>query len=53
MGTQPYLFREDFGAKAKEKLEAAAVLLKKAMYPQPCKGKLGFSGGYPHNYSGS
>ena len=50
-GTQPYLFGEDFGAKAKEKLEAAAVL-KKAIYPQPSKGKLGYSGGYPHKYSG-
>ena len=51
-GTQPYLFGEDFGAKAKKKLEAAAVL-KKAIYPQPSKRKLGFSGGYPHKYSGS
>ena len=40
-GTQLYLFGEDFGAKVKKKLEAAAVL-KKVMYPQPCKEKLGF-----------
>ena len=51
-GTQPNLFGEDFGAKAKEKLEAAAVL-KKTIHPQPSQGKLGFSGGYPHKYSGS
>ena len=41
VGTQLYLFGEDFGAKVKKKLEAAAVL-KKAMYPQPCKEKLDF-----------
>ena len=49
-GAQSYLFGEDFGAKAKEKLEAAAVL-KKAMYPQSSKAKSDFSGGYPRKFS--
>ena len=33
-GTQPYLFGEDFGAKAKEKLEAAAVQRKWSTHNQ-------------------
>ena len=51
-GTQPNLFGENFGAKAKEKLEAATVL-KKTIYPQPSQGKLGFSGRYPASTVGA
>ena len=35
-GTQPFLFGEDFGVKAKEKLDAAAAL-RKVVYQQPAK----------------
>ena len=35
-GTQPFLFGEDFGVKAKEKLDAAAVL-RKVVYQQPAR----------------
>ena len=44
---QPFLFWEDFGLKAKEKLDVAAAL-KKVVYQQPAKGK---SGGYPCKHS--
>ena len=37
-GAQPFLFGEDFGVKAKEKLDAAAAL-QKVIYQQPAKGK--------------
>ena len=48
-GVQAYLFGEDFGLKAKEKLDAAAALI----YQQPSKGKSGFQGGYPCKYNWS
>ena len=51
-GVQPYLFGEDFGLKAKEKLDAAAAL-RKVVYQQPSKGKSGFQGGYPRKYNRS
>ena len=49
-GAQPYLFREDFGIKAKEKLEAAAALCK-VVYQQPAKGKSGCQAGYPCRFN--
>jgi len=54
MTAQPFLFGEDFGLVAKEKLEAAAAL-KKAVYPQPSssKGKHNFQGGYPASSAGA
>lgn len=46
-GAQPRLFGEDFGEKAKAKLEAAAAL-KKSIYPSSSKSKqTGFRGGHP------
>jgi len=61
-GAQPFLFGEDFGEKAKAKLEAAAAL-KKSIAPPPSKPKQpgfrpshprksnwGHQGGRPHNY---
>ena len=45
---QPYLFGQDFGQKAKEKLDAADAL-RKVVYQQPPKGKANFQGGYPCN----
>ena len=45
---QPYLFGQDFGQKAKEKLDAAEAL-RKVVYKQPPKGKANFQGGYPRN----
>ena len=54
--TQPYLFSEDIGQKAKSKLESAAVFWKAVYQPTP-KGKAGFHRGYPHKqprgYGGS
>ena len=45
--SQPFLFGEDFGDKAKARLEAAAAL-KKAVNPPVNKGKqMGFQGGHP------
>ena len=45
--SQPFLFGEDFGDKAKARLEAAAAL-KKAVNPPVNKGKqTGFRGGHP------
>ena len=49
-GVQPYLFGEDFGLKAKEKLDAAAAL-RKVVYQQSSKGKSGFQRGYPRKYN--
>ena len=45
---QPYLFGDDFGQKAKEKLDAADAL-RKVVYQQPAKGKTNFQGGYPRS----
>ena len=39
-GAEPYIFGEDFGIKAKEKLDAAAPC--KVVYQQPAKGSLVF-----------
>ena len=44
--TQLYLFGEDFGEKAKCKLEAAAAL-KISVYPSSTKTKLGLRDSYP------
>ena len=49
-GVQPYLFGEDFGMKAKEKLDAVAALCK-VVYQQPAKGKSGFQAGYHHKFN--
>ena len=49
-GVQPYLFGEDFGIKAKEKLDAVAALCK-VVYQQPAKGKSGFQTGYPRKFN--
>ena len=49
-GVQPYLFSEDFGIKAKEKLDAAAAL-RKVVYQQPAKGKAGFQADYPRKFN--
>ena len=49
-GTQPFLFGEDFGVKAKEKLDAAAAL-RKVVYQQPARGKSGFQAGYPRKFN--
>ena len=45
---QPYLFGQDFGQKAKEKLDATEAL-RKVVYQQRPKGKVNFQGGYPRN----
>jgi len=53
--SQPFLFGENFGQKAKEKLESAAALWK-VVYPQMSKGNMGFQGGHsykPHQGHGS
>ena len=62
-GAQPFLFGEDFGEKAKAKLEAAAALKKTIGPPanrstqsgfrpsHPHKSDWGHQGGKPHNYS--
>ena len=44
---QPFLFGEDFGDKAKSKLEAAAALKKVAYRTDKGASKRGFRGGYP------
>ena len=44
---QPYLFGQDFGQKAKDKLDEADAL-RKVVYQQPPKRKGNFQGGYPH-----
>ena len=49
-GIQLYLFGENFGLKAKEKVDAAAAL-RKVVYQQSSKGKSGFQGGYPRKYT--
>ena len=47
--SQPYLFGEDFGQKAKEKLESAAAL-RKIVYQQTPKGKAVFQRGHPRKH---
>jgi len=44
--TQPYLFGENFGQKAKEKLDAVEAL-RKVVYQPFSKEKQNFQGGYP------
>jgi len=47
--SQPYLFGEDLGQKAKAKLESAAAL-QKIVYQQTPKWKVIFQRGYPHEH---
>jgi len=47
--SQPYLFGEDLGQKAKEKLESAAAL-QKIVYQQTSMWKVVFQRGYPHEH---
>ena len=48
--SQPFLFGENFGEKAKVKLEAAAAL-KKAVNPLVKKTKMGFWASHPQQYN--